>query len=85
MIFSHHLLNYLEDYDRRIRPYDKVDRTNVSINIYVSSFDSLEETSMDYRITFFLVTIKLSIIEPNDILLLANEMERPATSIRRHG
>ena len=33
-----------------------MDRLNVSINIYVSSFDSLEETSMDYRITFFLVS-----------------------------
>ena len=48
---------FSENYDRRIRPYDKRDRLNVSINIYVSSFDSIEETSMDYRITFFLVSL----------------------------
>ena len=54
---------YLGNYDRRIRPYDKVDRLNVSINIYVSSFDSLEETSMDYRITFFLVSFSSEFVE----------------------
>ena len=71
---------YLGNYDRRIRPYDKVDRLNVSINIYVSSFDSLEETSMDYRITFFLVSfssdcqpIKLRPIAPPGEYQLENQ------------
>ena len=34
-------LNFSEGYDKRIRPFDKLTRLNVSINIYVSSFDSL--------------------------------------------
>ena len=36
----------LENYDNKIRPNDKQKPTNVSINIFVNSIDSIAETTM---------------------------------------
>ncbi|XP_035697889.1 glycine receptor subunit alpha-2-like isoform X1 [Branchiostoma floridae] len=42
------------NYDKRIRPDFKGPSVNVSCDIYVNSFDSISETTMDYRLNIFL-------------------------------
>ncbi|CAH1240428.1 glycine receptor subunit alpha-2-like isoform X2 [Branchiostoma lanceolatum] len=42
------------NYDKRIRPSFKGPSVNVSCDIYVNSFDSISETTMDYRLNIFL-------------------------------
>ena len=40
--------------DKRIRPFEDVAPLNVSINLLISSFDSIAETTMDFRSTFIM-------------------------------
>ena len=44
----------LMNYDNKIRPNDKKKPTNVTINVFVNSMDSIKETTMDYRVNVFL-------------------------------
>ncbi|KAI8495440.1 Glycine receptor subunit alpha-3, partial [Branchiostoma belcheri] len=46
--------NLLKKYDARIRPNFKGDAVNVSVDIFVNSFGSIAETTMDYRVNIFL-------------------------------
>ncbi|KAK2160624.1 hypothetical protein LSH36_129g06003 [Paralvinella palmiformis] len=49
------LYKMLEDYDNRIPPnFDEKAAANVSLNLFISSFDSISENTMDYLITIFL-------------------------------
>lgn len=40
--------------DKRIRPFEDIAPLNVSINLFISSFDSIAETTMDFGLTFIM-------------------------------
>ena len=40
--------------DKRIRPFEDIAALNVSINLFISSFDSISETTMDFGLTFIM-------------------------------
>uniref|UniRef100_H2YGV0 Uncharacterized protein n=1 Tax=Ciona savignyi TaxID=51511 RepID=H2YGV0_CIOSA len=46
--------NLFNGYDQRIRPHHKKSPVNVTVNIFVNSFGSIAETTMDYRLNIFL-------------------------------
>lgn len=45
---------YLGKMDKRIRPFEDIAPLNVSINLFISSFDSIAETTMDFGLTFIM-------------------------------
>ncbi|XP_053109536.1 glycine receptor subunit beta isoform X3 [Hemicordylus capensis] len=51
---SNILNRLLVTYDPRIRPNFKGIPVNVSVNIFINSFGSIQETTMDYRVNIFL-------------------------------
>ncbi|XP_055765510.1 glycine receptor subunit alpha-3-like isoform X4 [Salvelinus fontinalis] len=52
--FLDKLMGRTSGYDARIRPYFKGPPVNVSCNIFINSFGSIAETTMDYRVNIFL-------------------------------
>ncbi|CAM9199841.1 unnamed protein product, partial [Lampetra fluviatilis] len=51
---SNILNRILSRYDPRIRPNFKKSPVNVNLNIFVNSFGSVQETTMDYRVNIFI-------------------------------
>nr|NP_001165353.1 glycine receptor precursor [Ciona intestinalis]BAI66458.1 glycine receptor [Ciona intestinalis] len=51
---TYFLDNLFNGYDQRIRPHHKRSPVNVTVNIFVNSFGSIAETTMDYRVNIFL-------------------------------
>ncbi|XP_077990378.1 glycine receptor subunit alpha-4-like isoform X2 [Glandiceps talaboti] len=43
----------MENYDRRIRPNSKGSPVHVSVDMFITSFDSIKETTMDYVVTMY--------------------------------
>ncbi|KAM9314946.1 glycine receptor subunit alpha-3 [Pholidichthys leucotaenia] len=52
--FLDKLMGRTSGYDARIRPNFKGPPVNVSCNIFINSFGSIAETTMDYRVNIFL-------------------------------
>ncbi|KAM9792942.1 glycine receptor subunit alpha-3 isoform 2-T2 [Neosynchiropus ocellatus] len=52
--FLDKLMGRTSGYDARIRPNFKGPAVNVSCNIFINSFGSIAETTMDYRVNIFL-------------------------------
>ncbi|XP_041443937.1 glycine receptor subunit alphaZ1 isoform X1 [Xenopus laevis] len=52
--FLDKLMGKISGYDARIRPNFKGPPVNVSCNIFINSFGSIAETTMDYRLNIFL-------------------------------
>nr|XP_032832791.1 glycine receptor subunit alpha-2-like isoform X4 [Petromyzon marinus] len=52
--FLDKLMGRSSGYDARIRPNFKRDPVNVTCNIFINSFGSIAETTMDYRLNIFL-------------------------------
>uniref|UniRef100_A0A8C5MR30 Glycine receptor alpha 1 n=1 Tax=Leptobrachium leishanense TaxID=445787 RepID=A0A8C5MR30_9ANUR len=52
--FLDKLMGKISGYDARIRPNFKGPAVNVSCNIFINSFGSIAETTMDYRLNIFL-------------------------------
>ncbi|XP_034403965.1 glycine receptor subunit alpha-1-like isoform X2 [Cyclopterus lumpus] len=52
--FMDKLMGRTSGYDARIRPNFKGPPVNVSCNIFINSFGSIAETTMDYRVNIFL-------------------------------
>ncbi|XP_034454099.1 glycine receptor, alpha 4a isoform X1 [Hippoglossus hippoglossus] len=52
--FLDKLMGKTSGYDARIRPYFKGPPVNVTCNIFINSFGSITETTMDYRLNVFL-------------------------------
>ncbi|XP_023655176.1 glycine receptor subunit alpha-3 isoform X3 [Paramormyrops kingsleyae] len=52
--FLDKLMGKTSGYDARIRPNFKGPPVNVSCNIFINSFGSIAETTMDYRVNIFL-------------------------------
>ncbi|XP_046877307.1 glycine receptor, alpha 4a [Hypomesus transpacificus] len=52
--FLDKLMGRTSGYDARIRPNFKGEPVNVSCNIFINSFGSITETTMDYRLNVFL-------------------------------
>uniref|UniRef100_A0A3B4TM86 Glycine receptor, alpha 3 n=1 Tax=Seriola dumerili TaxID=41447 RepID=A0A3B4TM86_SERDU len=52
--FLDKLMGRTSGYDARIRPNYKGPPVNVSCNIFINSFGSIAETTMDYRVNIFL-------------------------------
>ncbi|XP_069510093.1 glycine receptor subunit alpha-1 isoform X2 [Ambystoma mexicanum] len=52
--FLDKLMGKISGYDARIRPNFKGPAVNVSCNIFINSFGSIAETTMDYRVNIFL-------------------------------
>ncbi|GCB64292.1 hypothetical protein scyTo_0007518 [Scyliorhinus torazame] len=52
--FLDKLMGRTSGYDARIRPNFKGPPVNVSCNIFINSFGSIAETTMDYRLNIFL-------------------------------
>ncbi|KAM6970664.1 glycine receptor, alpha 4b [Aplochiton taeniatus] len=52
--FLDKLMGRTSGYDARIRPNFKGPPVNVTINIFINSFGSITETTMDYRLNVFL-------------------------------
>ncbi|CBY14487.1 unnamed protein product [Oikopleura dioica] len=74
-------------YDRRIRPNAGITPKNVNVSLYVSSIDSITETTMDYRMTVFL---RMRWIDPRNfrkVFLAAFSICKlqPANFCFRHG
>ncbi|XP_067297436.1 glycine receptor subunit alpha-3 isoform X2 [Pseudorasbora parva] len=53
-VFLDKLMGRISGYDARIRPNFKGPPVNVSCNIFINSFGSIAETTMDYRVNIFL-------------------------------
>ncbi|XP_067259586.1 glycine receptor subunit alpha-3 isoform X1 [Chanodichthys erythropterus] len=53
-VFLDNLMGRNSGYDARIRPNFKGPPVNVSCNIFINSFGSIAETTMDYRVNIFL-------------------------------
>ncbi|KAK2160626.1 hypothetical protein LSH36_129g06010 [Paralvinella palmiformis] len=71
----------LVNYDNRIAPnFDKKAAVNVSLNLFISSFDSISENTMDYLITIFLrqrwndPRLNYEAISDDDVLTLDSNM-----------
>ncbi|XP_053258804.1 glycine receptor subunit alpha-3 isoform X3 [Podarcis raffonei] len=52
--FLDKLMGRMSGYDARIRPNFKGPPVNVTCNIFINSFGSIAETTMDYRVNIFL-------------------------------
>ncbi|KAE8286357.1 Glycine receptor subunit alphaZ1 Precursor [Larimichthys crocea] len=52
--FLDKLMGKVSGYDARIRPNFKGPPVNVTCNIFINSFGSIAETTMDYRVNIFL-------------------------------
>uniref|UniRef100_A0A3P8Y9L4 Glycine receptor, alpha 1 n=1 Tax=Esox lucius TaxID=8010 RepID=A0A3P8Y9L4_ESOLU len=53
-LFLDKLMGKVSGYDARIRPNFKGPPVNVTCNIFINSFGSIAETTMDYRVNIFL-------------------------------
>ncbi|MEE6478365.1 hypothetical protein FKM82_011828 [Ascaphus truei] len=54
--FLDKLMGKISGYDARIRPNFKGPPVNVSCNIFINSFGSIAETTMDYKVEYFLTS-----------------------------